>query len=489
METGKKRTRIVVSVLVMCGLMVFSLLAIAGNLEPSAPPGPTMKTLDEVEPRIPLSPRPQYEIGTDPNNLLIITKPGSYYLTGNIIGEPNKNCIRIEANNVTLDLMGYSIMGVPGSKSGIVICEILPIEEVPFTSTIRNGSICMMGTNGLEALVYIPHFNPAGSGGKDGPTKTEGIARLNLWLEELSVYDNGGHGVSYQNIEEFPHFGGNLQLRGVSVYNNGGHGVYVEDRQDVMVKLDGVELTGNGGSGMYIIAMMTNVDAYSTTTGHNGGNGMYLKAQGRARVHLKDMSFVDNDANGLSIVGESHDLLEDVTFTHNGGHGMIILGMMTNVDAYGTTSGYNGGSGIVISGRGNLDKCSAVGNGGVGIQVGQGSTITGGRVNNNEFHGIQVSANCRLVGNTCEGNGKGAIGIQEPAGIYATGNGNRIEGNHVVGNKVGIDVDGTDNLIIKNSAMGNSTNNYDVTAGNGVGPIIGTSDVDSSDSPHANYDF
>jgi hypothetical protein len=486
METGKKRTRIVLSVLVMCGLMVFSLLAIAGNLEPSAPPGPTMKTLGEVEPRVAV----QSLVG-DANSLYVISQPGSYYLTGNITGEPNKNCIRIEANNVTLDLMGYSIMGVPGSKSGVVICEILPIEEVPFTSTIRNGSICMMGTNGLEALVYIAHFSPAGSG-EDGPTETEGIARLNLRLERLSVYDNGGHGVSYQNIEEFPHFGGNLQLRGVSVYNNGGHGVYVEDRQDVMVKLDGVELTGNGGSGMCIIAMMTNVDAYSTTTGHNGGNGMYLKAQGRSSVHLKDMSFVDNDANGLGIVGESHDLLEDVTFTHNALHGMIIVtssGHMTDVDEYSSLSGFNGGSGIIINGRGNLDKCSAVGNGGVGIQLGAGSTITGGKSNDNESHGIQVSANCRVVGNTCEGNGKGAIGIQEPAGIFATGNGNRIEANHVVGNKVGIDVDGTDNLVIKNSAMGNSTKNYDVTAGNGVGPIIGTGDVDSSDNPHANYDF
>jgi len=51
METKQKKTKTAVSVLVLAGLVVFALTAIGGNLEPSAPPGPTMKTLDEVEPR------------------------------------------------------------------------------------------------------------------------------------------------------------------------------------------------------------------------------------------------------------------------------------------------------------------------------------------------------------------------------------------------------------------------------------------------------
>lgn len=48
METRKKRTKVVMSVLALAALLLFSLFAIAGNLEPNAPPGPTMHTLDEI---------------------------------------------------------------------------------------------------------------------------------------------------------------------------------------------------------------------------------------------------------------------------------------------------------------------------------------------------------------------------------------------------------------------------------------------------------
>lgn len=69
-----------------------------GSLTPPGAPEPTMKTLDQVEPRIPL--------GSGSTNITIETG-GSYYLTGNIDGG-----IAIGTDNVTLDLMGYSIQAV-----------------------------------------------------------------------------------------------------------------------------------------------------------------------------------------------------------------------------------------------------------------------------------------------------------------------------------------------------------------------------------------
>lgn len=48
METGKPKTTTVVSLLALAGLLLVWALAEAGDLEPSAPPEPTMKTLDEI---------------------------------------------------------------------------------------------------------------------------------------------------------------------------------------------------------------------------------------------------------------------------------------------------------------------------------------------------------------------------------------------------------------------------------------------------------
>ena len=46
--TTKQKRIVIVSLVVLAGLVIFSLMGYAGNLEPSAPPGPTMRTLEEV---------------------------------------------------------------------------------------------------------------------------------------------------------------------------------------------------------------------------------------------------------------------------------------------------------------------------------------------------------------------------------------------------------------------------------------------------------
>ncbi|MHC4285828.1 MAG: hypothetical protein ACYSWZ_23060 [Planctomycetota bacterium] len=101
MEMKEKRTKFALSTLVVAGLAVFSLYTIAGDLEPSGPPGPTMKTLEEVEPRTPIDSLP-----------FTIDLSGSYYVTGDLLGSPFDDGITINADNVTLDLRGFTLTGV-----------------------------------------------------------------------------------------------------------------------------------------------------------------------------------------------------------------------------------------------------------------------------------------------------------------------------------------------------------------------------------------
>lgn len=127
--TNMKRLLVIVSI----GLLAAS-AATAGDLNPPAGPvAPTMKSLDKVEPRIPIT-----YAGTS------ISQPGSYYLTRDLT-TANANAITISASRVTLDLNGFSIVGQPGASKGIVV------NGAQRDITIRNGTITNWPVRGIEA--------------------------------------------------------------------------------------------------------------------------------------------------------------------------------------------------------------------------------------------------------------------------------------------------------------------------------------------------
>ena len=135
----------------VCALMVFPQQAISqGSLNPPGPPAQTMKTLDQVQPRTPVD---ATHTPGDALSLFKIASSGSYYLTGNITGVSNLHGILIAAPNVTLDLNGFSLTGVPGSLDGINATNTAPSSP---GLVVRNGTVGGWGGNGINAQFGAP---------------------------------------------------------------------------------------------------------------------------------------------------------------------------------------------------------------------------------------------------------------------------------------------------------------------------------------------
>jgi hypothetical protein len=114
-----------------------------GSLTPPGAPAPTMKTLDQIEARTPISSAP-----------FTISAPGSYYLTTNLTVSSG-NGITIMTNQVTLDLNGYTISSTAPSANGYGIQLSGGFLDI----AIRNGHIKGGVTNGAGGVLGGGGFN------------------------------------------------------------------------------------------------------------------------------------------------------------------------------------------------------------------------------------------------------------------------------------------------------------------------------------------
>jgi parallel beta-helix repeat protein len=159
----------------------FSALSVlAGSLTPPAGAvSSTMKTLAEVEPRIAVN---ATNTPGDADSLYKIASPGSYYLTGNITGVSAKKGIEIAADGVTLDLMGFDVVGIAGALDGISVTAIVQ------NTVIRNGSVrswprygvyAVFTENGRFEILTLNQNNFAGLQGGNASIIHDCTARLN----------------------------------------------------------------------------------------------------------------------------------------------------------------------------------------------------------------------------------------------------------------------------------------------------------------------
>lgn len=320
------------------GLIVLAGLAIAGPLNPPAGPvGSTMKTLTEVEPRIALN---STNTPGDVVNQFKITQPGSYYLTADMASTPGLNpCIVIAANDVTLDLSGYSIRTT--ATHGVTIAG----DRV----TVRNGRITLSGGN-IDAGVLMQ------SGADDA--RMEGLT--------VSVMGSGSACVRTQvNVTS-------ASIRD-SILIGGVEGVDVSEEATAWTVTD-VQCRGQSSSGI-IVGRRSVVERCVVRDVSNGGgnfgNGIFAAEDSVVReCEVTDSRSTGSVGPQTAISAGSDSIVENCKVSSRGTVGIAINGArvtVRNSRVYMLTSGSTGIKSLLGGDYIADNQISAVG--GTGIRL------------------------------------------------------------------------------------------------------------------------
>lgn len=333
----------------------------AGTLDPDSSPAPTMKTLDEVEPRIPISALPYP-----------ITESGSYYLTGNM--DVSGDGITVEADDVTIDLMGYTITGDGSSGYGIYINGRSNVEirngtvktfgqrgiYEPISSEIRGNRIISIRVveNGSYGIFLSSTQNQVKNCTASGNIGTGIFAGTGSTVTNNTAYDNGSYGFS---------IGLGSTVINNTAYDNASTGISADYGSTVT----GNTAHDNGGTGIY---------AYSGSTMTN--NTAYLNAHDgiKARSSCTVTNNTAYDNGNFGIYADYGNTVTNNTARDNASGGIAT--------SYGSTVTIN----------------TAYANDGDGITTGPGSTITNNTARYNQNYGIYISGDSLVKDNTATSN-------------------------------------------------------------------------------------
>jgi hypothetical protein len=243
-----------------------------GSLTPPGPPGATMLTLSQVEPRTPVD-----AVHTPGNSTteFLISSPGSYYLTTNIVGVSSEEGIEISANNVTLDLNGFSMAGPSTAYSAIAI--ISGTTNV----TVKSGNIGAWGTL----------YNGVSSSGN------------NVALENLNISSD---------LTGISCFGDGGVIRNCTLSRTGQFGIYLTGSNYLITCNSFIENnTGNNGNGaaMFISSANNRIDGNCVVGSSSAGYGIEVVnfADNTNNIVIRN-TVSGNGANNYSIYTGVNDV-------------------------------------------------------------------------------------------------------------------------------------------------------------------------------------
>ena len=290
-----------------------------GSLTPPGAPSPTLKTLQQIEPRTDLqAPTLPPGVSTDANYHFIIDQPGSYYLSANL-GVTKTNGIRINAEGVTLDLNGYQISRASGSGG-----DAIDIAGTSHRTSIRNGSVKGFAY-GISAL-FGPGF-PRACVFRDltvsGCTNSGILAGEAAVLESCRAYDNSGpFGIRAENgsllincaasfnvaTGIFANSGSSL-INCIATGNSGTYGIFANGGCTIINCTARANVSSGTGYGVYAEGASTVIgctSASNSSTGATPTAGVGIHAGSGSTV--KDCTVQGNKGDGIRVGANSQVL-------------------------------------------------------------------------------------------------------------------------------------------------------------------------------------
>jgi hypothetical protein len=327
---------------------------------PPGPPAPLFKTLDQIEPRTPISSLP-----------FTISASGSYYLTTNL-SISTGDAITISASNVTLDLNGFTISSTAQSATGIAI---------NVTGTQRNIAICHGSI--LGSVINVGQNNYAGGG-----------------LASGIVCNAPGSTASRVNVSGMLHFGISLPTNSsvvefCTVQSVGFDGITAQSVRHCSVNdvgqtgIIGITVSDSAGSstGSHGIQGDTVTNSNGETSG--GGAGIFAETASNCR--------------GTSTLGAGIEAfsIESCRGASNSSVGVFVR---SGGSALNCSAAASSGTAFVIDDRAAARSCNAV-TSGVGFSVKSNCEITG-----NTATDCSTPFRISGSGNRVDGNNGSAVG-------------------------------------------------------------------------------
>jgi parallel beta-helix repeat protein len=475
---------------------------------PAGAPAPVMKSLDQIEARIPLNTLPGAT-----NAVHVISQPGNYYLTANVVGSAGKNGILINAHNVNIDLNGYTILGSGvGSLDGIAVLN--PDDGDGDRLIVRNGNIRKWGgaaismySHYVQALEDL-HISDCGFGigcygaaivrrchlantGKSGIYLTTAISRVqDCSVSGVYRADGPAQGISvyYGTVEDcLVHSIAGAPASGIRVEWTGG-----------TIRRSTANQVHSYSGASFGFDANTVTDCTATYISANSGNSTGIAGNQVERCTITKISTLGASGKAFGILAQrgagliTHCTLDDIRGYH--AYGMDVLtnsfritaSQLNNIAATGGSAyGINADAGANLNVAGcNITTVTNSATQARGI-LAHGGLIENCTLAQIESVGIYVNGrtsviNCRV---------DSVHGTATTAAYLIGSSGNRLSGNLATSSDLGFYVlsGGGGNTLIGNMAR-NNTVNYSVPAGQ-VAPTVNTAGAAAATNPLVNLDL